>query len=385
MRSKTLAVLTMALALAPPAASFAAAQAPGRDAGADRAANAALQYWQAFALMPVLDQDQEKRLADANKVPLDATVHQLVAAFQESRTYLLRGAQARGCDWGLDFNDGMGLLLPHLAKARALARLATLHARIELEQGHAEAAAADVTAMLTLARHVGSDAIMISILVRFAIEAMAIDLLAAHLPQLLELAPGIVTAYAALPPGATLQQSYLTMEKEHTIRWLVQKMRDAEAREKGGWKAVWKSAVARPDGLDVINAVDSLEQAVKLTEDLAPVCDTLAALVALPGDEFDARYPEFKTRTKANLPLAGYFLTAPDAVLAQQRRAQVRMELLKAAIAVVRGGPEKLEAIKDPFGTGPFSYRRLDKGFELKSKLLFHDQPVTLTVGQGMK
>ena len=61
------------------------------------------------------------------------------------------------------------------------------------------------------------------------------------------------------------------------------------------------------------------------------------------------------------------------------------MELLKAAIAVVRGGPEKLEAIKDPFGTGPFEYRPLDKGFELKSKLLFHDQPVSLTVGQGMK
>ena len=58
------------------------------------------------------------------------------------------------------------------------------------------------------------------------------------------------------------------------------------------------------------------------------------------------------------------------------------MELLKAAIAVVRGGPEKLEAIKDPFGTGPFAYRRLDKGFELKSKLVFHDQPVSLTVGQ---
>jgi len=31
---------------------------------------------------------------------------------------------------------------------------------------------------------------------------------------------------------------------------------------------------------------------------------------------------------------------------------------------------EKLKDSKDPFGDGPFEYRALDKGFELKSKLL---------------
>ena len=41
--------------------------------------------------------------------------------------------------------------------------------------------------------------------------------------------------------------------------------------------------------------------------------------------------------------------------------------------------------IKDPFGDGPFEYHALDKGFELKSKLLFHDQPVTLAVGPAQK
>ena len=44
--------------------------------------------------------------------------------------------------------------------------------------------------------------------------------------------------------------------------------------------------------------------------------------------------------------------------------------------------PDKLKDIKDPFANGPFEYRPLAKGFELKSKLLFRDQPVTLTVGQ---
>jgi hypothetical protein len=54
-------------------------------------------------------------------------------------------------------------------------------------------------------------------------------------------------------------------------------------------------------------------------------------------------------------------------------------------MAVVQGGPDRLKDFKDPFGDGPFEYRALDRGFELKSKLLFRDQPVTLTVGTGKK
>jgi hypothetical protein len=58
------------------------------------------------------------------------------------------------------------------------------------------------------------------------------------------------------------------------------------------------------------------------------------------------------------------------------------MAMLMAGIAVIESGPDKLKEIKDPFGKGTFEYKALDKGFELKSKLLFEGQPVTLTVGQ---
>jgi len=68
-----------------------------------------------------------------------------------------------------------------------------------------------------------------------------------------------------------------------------------------------------------------------------------------------------------------------------QRRSEVRMAMLLAAVAVVEGGPEKLAGIKDPFGDGPFGYRKLDSGFELSSKLLEKDKPVTLAIGQKKK
>jgi hypothetical protein len=54
--------------------------------------------------------------------------------------------------------------------------------------------------------------------------------------------------------------------------------------------------------------------------------------------------------------------------------------MLLASIAVVESGPEKLKEIKSPFG--PYEYRALDKGFELKSKAMYEGQPVTLTIGQ---
>jgi hypothetical protein len=52
-----------------------------------------------------------------------------------------------------------------------------------------------------------------------------------------------------------------------------------------------------------------------------------------------------------------------------------------AAVAVANDGPEKLKEIPDPVVGGPFEYRKLDDGFELKSKLVIDDKPVTLTIG----
>jgi hypothetical protein len=69
-------------------------------------------------------------------------------------------------------------------------------------------------------------------------------------------------------------------------------------------------------------------------------------------------------------------------LLAKQQRNETRMAMLLASVAVVESGPEALKDIKDPFGNGPFEYRALDKGFELKYKLTYENKPVTLTVGQ---
>lgn len=62
-------------------------------------------------------------------------------------------------------------------------------------------------------------------------------------------------------------------------------------------------------------------------------------------------------------------------------KAETLMLMLRAAAAGVLEGPEKLKDFKDPYGSGPFEYRALQSGFELKSVLLYEGNPVTLTAG----
>jgi hypothetical protein len=161
-------------------------------------------------------------------------------------------------------------------------------------------------------------------------------------------------------------------------------MKQAEEKKPGAWRDLLKRA-AGPEGEDIVKQVGTFDRAIALTEGVMPVSDQLAKFVVLPREEFEAKYPDFKKKTKAENLLASHLLSSVDNMLAAQYRNQTQVAALKAAMAVVKDGPDKLKDIKDPFGDGPFEYRARDKGFELKSKLLYKGQPVTLTVGDGKK
>jgi hypothetical protein len=370
--------LSPALLLPPPAA----AQAP---AAAD---NAALKYWTAFALLPALDKDQQKLLDGWNKAPPGAAAAQLLERSRNSLVYLHRGAKLPRCDWAPDYEDGVRLVLPHLPKARALARLAALHARHEFEQGHWKAGSEDVAALLQLARHLKMDRMIIPNLVGYSVEALAIEAAAPYLPELKSALPAAASAALAAPPAGPTMAQMVLLEKQIGATWFLQELKRAERNKAGSWQDVWKEVLAAPEeggrvDRGLVNSAKSFDEAVKLLEDLLPFYDELAKVAALPPKEFDARYPEFARKAKAANPLAGYVLPNMGKFAPAERRARARMALFKAALAVVQGGPDKLKDIPDPFGAGPFEYRALDKGFELKSKLLANGQPVTLVVGQG--
>ncbi len=382
-------ILAAILLFMPPALAWpaqAADQAP--DAKTELGANAAVKYWQAFALMPALDKDQEKILDDWKKAPLNAPVLKLIDASSVSRVYLLRGAKLPRCDWSLDYEDGILLRLPFLPKALTLARLTALHARHEFEQGHWQAGWDDVTAMLKLARDIEQAPIMIANLVGYRIESIAIDAACPYLPDLKPVLPA-ASDFLDRPPARERFRQLVLKEREIGPLWLIRELKETERREPGSWQRLWNDTLLAPAeqlndrDREAIRSVRTFEQAIKLLEAILPLSDELANVASLPWKDFDVRYPEFAAKAQASASLAGYILPTMDKFVASGRRNEAQRALFKAAIAVVRRGPDALGQFPDPFGDGPFAYRALDRGFELKSRLDVNGRQVTLTVGKG--
>jgi len=376
---KSITLMLTVVMLAP---SFAIAESPAGKT--DLWPNAALQYWQAFALMPNFDKDEEKIIDEWKTVPLNEAAMKLINSSYGSIQFLNRAAKMSRCDWGLDYDDGISLILVHLNKARNLAKLAALHARYHFEQGHWVVGREIATSLMVMARHVSRDPVMIGQLVRYMIEGEVIDLVAPYVPQLKADPAKIAALYESMPKAVTLTQVVLN-EKQHMTSSIIKQLKEIDQRKNGNWRELWDKMLDGPNTPDALKRFETLDQLVKQLEALGPVYDELASLLTLPKEQFDAQYPAFKEKTKAAHPLATILLPAMDKVVAKERRHQARMAMLMAGIAVAQGGPDKLKDTKDPFGTGPFEYRGLDKGFELKSKLQVDGQPVTLVVGQGKK
>src|SRR5262245_30265088 len=234
-----LSLLALALAASP----MARGQAPGGQAPDGRtelAANAALQYWMAFSQLPAIDKDQEKLLSEwTTSSANDPAVNKLLGASHQSLMFLHRGAALKQCDWGLDYNDGISMLMPHLAKARDLARLAALDARRAFEQGNWKAGRRDMTSMMVLARHASRDPVMIGLLVRLNLEGMVVDTVAPYVPEIKASHSQAVAMFEAMPPAVNLEQS-IQFEKKWMGGWIVPHLRAEEQRQKGAGLELWK-------------------------------------------------------------------------------------------------------------------------------------------------
>jgi hypothetical protein len=355
------------------------AQPPARP---DLTANAALKYWQGFALLPPRDEARQRRLSDWRTTPLDDDLRKLVGASEKGLLYLRRGAALPRCDWALDYEDGISLLLPHLEKARSLTLFACLRARIALSDGRPAEGVDNLVAALTLGRHV-ADPIFVSLLVDHAIEQNAGDALALLLPKLDDATlKHLAERLDALPQAATLDQAMVT-ERDYfgnwAIRWLKEQERTAGRNLRANVRAL---LVGNQDTDEVMKLVDdnSAKRLIDAMEALGPFYEEERRLVGLPRDQFLERWPEFERKQSAN-PVARLVMPSLKNIVDSRDRAAARLAMLKAAVAVARDGRSALAKHPDPFGNGPFQYTARPHGFELRSARKPDDKPVTLTVG----
>jgi len=347
--------------------------------------NAALRYWQAFAHLPKLDGRQEKLLAEPGDGTSDDAA-KLAESGKDALLYLHRGAAIVPCDWGLHPEDGPYLLLPHLGKGRDLARLACLKARADFARGDGAAGVGEVADTVVMGRHLSADlTAIISYLVQLAVERTAIDAVAPHLAGLDPAAlDELDKRLASLPPGGTLEQC-MRVERDSFMEWAVTHLRQMNDQDH------WKERVLGPfavnesqeskDKVDKVVAAcgGTREGVLRQFEAMRPQYEELGRILRLPRDEFLAKFADLQERAKGN-PVAVEVLPSMTRVYDRDAAGRTRMTMLRAAIAVIRDGPGKARDFKDAAGNS-LEYVATADGFELRSKVVDDDKPVTLKVG----
>jgi hypothetical protein len=343
--------------------------APALADGSDASGNAAVKYWQAFGLLPRCDKDQEKLLQDWDKVPLDQATVQLVEAGKGTLLYLHRGAALPRCDWQLDLSDGPMLLMPHLECARNTARLACLRARWKFHEGKPQEAVEDVAAVLTLARHTGNDGTMISILVSFAIERMAIHAVQADFAKLDAATLKYMSTKMEQLPKVKSMHDCILCERDYMLGWMIKEVKKVEAEKPGSWKDVVKQISSEKDAERVFQAVDAPDKLIRLLDGLLPMYDEMAKMLSLPRDQFDAKWKPYLLKAQTTNVLTDLLIPALDKMVSSEQQAQTRTALFRAALEVALVGPEKAKKLADPFGSGRFVYKEIPGGFSLQSEL----------------
>lgn len=357
-------------------------------AGGDLGRNAALRYWQAFAAMPKLDEGQQKLLGAPPGDATDPAADKLLEQGRNALLYLHRGAEIPACDWGLHREDGPYLLLPHLGKARELGRLASLHARRELASGNGAAAVDDVADALVLARHASSDlTAIISYLVQLNIERNSIETVAAHLASLDAASlDRLDRRLASLPPGGSMD-ACLRVERESFLDWAVSHLR--QMKDQDPWKEkVLAPMSSSPESMveidKLVEACGGTRQGVlKQFEGARAYYDEAARIIQLPAEQFRTKLADLEQRMTSN-PVAAAVMPTLAKVYDRDAAGRTRLTMLRAAVAVVRGGPERAGEFKDAAGA-PLTYAASLDGFELRSTATDEGQPVKLTVGGAKK
>ena len=356
----------------------------GEQTGVDLGSNAALDYWQAIHFASKLDPQQQKVLDDFDKVPLDDAAAKVVEAAGISINFARLGAQQPTCNWGHALErNGFTALLPHLRATERLLRLMLLEARLDVRNGKGRAAVEDWVSALAMSRHVSADSLMISFLIGYQFDAMAIDSAAADLTHLDKTGLNqLAESLEALRPRPTLAVA-VRVEQQTGQRWLIAQLRGKQDLQ---WQTTLAATLRNSDPKDPNAAIlanfATPESLVRKLHELDPLVDQLEQAAAMPYDQFERNWPALRQQLKSNRTSELVMINDFGRVRRGEAMAGARLALLKTAVDVVRGGTQRLSAHPDPFGAGPFAYRAAGEGFELSSKLPDQQgQPLTLKIG----
>ena len=215
-----------------------------RSEGARTDVNPALKYWEAFMLAQNVPQAARDQLFtnDWQGQQIPAKIGELLSGYDHSFRLMRTAAKAEmPCDWGLDLSEGPELLLPHLAQAKMMSRIARLRVMWDLQNGRPAEARDDLLATLTLARSIPHDGTLISVLVQIAMEHILISTVAENFYQFPpETLKQLEDGFAAAPARGSAAQAVTTGEHSF-LDWFLRKVREAQKQHPDDESAVMAS------------------------------------------------------------------------------------------------------------------------------------------------
>jgi hypothetical protein len=381
------------------AAACALVAAAGARAADPLGQNAALHYWQAFALMPgvstldTLADDEKKRVDEWEKAPIDDTTRSAVKKHARALIQFHRGAALSRCAWSIDNDlprDGVGTLVPHLWKARDLASVAMLRARIRFADGEPLKAVDDLVAVVRLARHLNTNGDPMSVLVGWGRERKAIEVFAANLWSVTDrgVAREAAVRWEKIPPTRPLID-VLAQHRDETVAW----MYHHTTRDPNNVPDTEQEPIGTFVTLGYYAGEQTLEQAATAFGRLfVKHFDRAIGVAARPVGEVLKAEKEMLDALKRADPnadldeeivkaVAGLLLPGTGKMRLTETETMAQRAMLRAALAVADGGPDRLKQHADPFGGGPFETRPVEGGYELKSGLgKVIGRPVVLVV-----
>ena len=331
-RTRCLAVMLLAAG---------ACAARGADPADD---NAATFYRQAFDVLPDTSDADWAILNTPDAIRLDETAVRFVQKHETTVQLLRKGAATLRCDWGAGAGTPGTSGGLNLVKARTLASVAKLHARLLFQQGRHAEAMDDAVAMLALSRHVGT-------VPRVDAKLLEADLATAAVTAA---APAVVSA----PPDAAkalldkLQRVPNSLPPSEVVRREGQAVADRLRLE----AKVGNAAVAEVAAL-YAEAAKHLELSFEQSY--------------VPLQKWEAK------RQAASPPVRAAVPPLRDLRLAAAA-AETRVQMLFVAAAVRVDGRREVFRFDEPHATGPFTYHEIPGGFELESKLVLNNLPVKL-------
>ncbi len=344
--------------------------------------NAALCYWRAIADLPRPTTEEEgaaqeahEALADdviAGEKPWEASLDAYLDAYAVEE--VRRASTIARCDFGLHYEDGVEMMMPHLSGLRTVARMVLLASRRAQAQGEWEAATSRALECLQIARHVDQDELLISALVATAIAGQALDVLA----DLVDRAPAgsgvparVETSLGALDPAGLVDWARAIGSETRVFR---RAFAAAKLEDVIGWLGTAEEdpleALAEQSGVPV----ETLEDPEYWKAELAHYERTMAAVVVQFSRPHAERAPALEALEKEGAA-PGHALTR--LVMPATARCGEKATDLEARVALVRvlaalrtreepiGGLEGLPV--DPATGKAFVVREVEGGVRIES------------------